>query len=139
MDIVFVQFHCLMRVSAKNIRRIFQFCISDRVGGNFFRNTQPRFAAALHPPRDSLLLGIDLLEKFIESAGDRTDDDVLVEKFIELMSVDRDIALILKFPYIFVEDRDPEQMCQDLRDAVVVAGNPGDFDATLRIGKFSNV
>ena len=83
---------------------------------------------------------IPLLNLQINEVKKITEREIIHDETVELMSVDCQVAPPAKFPRVFLEYFDSNQMRHDLRKTlIVVPFHPNHLDVALGIGKLADV
>lgn len=125
----------LVGVPAENAVGATEFGVVQRPGGNLASKAKPARIQAIELAREGFGWAFDLLDLPINLEADAADEQIATTETIELVAVDRDVALALVAPDVSLVHGHAYQVRHDVgQSLVVIAFNPDDFDFSLWVG-----
>ena len=128
-------------VPAKNVSRVVVCCQPQGSPRHVKRQPFPIGVEIVQQPRQPVPKKADLLKlKINQSRNVSEERRAVCPQSIELVPVHCKAFLPVPFPLVPFKHLDAQQMLHDLSDArIMVALDPYDFDAPLRIAELANV
>ena len=94
-----------VRVAAENTVRVAGLGICQRALCNLVAQAQPACTEAVKPARHFLLFTVQALRHLVEPFEEPAQQDVAIDKAVELVAVDGQVAFPAIFPYKSLIDR----------------------------------
>ncbi len=140
MNSILLDMNCFVRMAAENAAGIMLPRVLQRPSGYLRRHPQPARVQPVDQPHDRLALEIKLLQLEIDGGPKLAEPDTVHLKSIELMSVNRNVALPREIPGVALVNPHAHQMRHDVRQTVIViAFHPYNFYIALRIRQLADV
>src|SRR5215831_2400705 len=127
-------------VTAENALSVALFCVAERALGYLRRQAQPSGVETVKVAGKPFALGIELLEPEIDKLSEKAQLEVLDGEGIELMAVNRQMALPLVIPAVLLVHGYANQVRHYVRQAMImVALHPHHFHLVLGVGELADI
>jgi hypothetical protein len=140
MNSVLLDMSGLVRMTAEDAAGIMLPRILQRSRGYLRRHPQPARVQAVDQPHDWFALEIKFLQLEIDRRAQPAEPEVVDLKSVELMPVNRNVALSREIPDIALVNPHAHQVRHDVgQTVVVIAFHPHNFYFALRIRQLADV
>src|SRR5579884_4079620 len=114
--------------------------VRHRARSHLRRQTQPACIQAVNQTRKPFALEIEFLQEEEQPGAKISEDEVVDQRAIELMAVDRDVAAAAILPNVYLVNLNADQVRHDVGETLIVVSlDPDNFHVAFGIRQLADV